>query len=214
MSVTAVPIQPLKKGSVVKLWLGIVVLTLIAAGFAWWTTGRMMFTTTASGLQYRMVEAGEGPSPGPSDYTLINYTGRLEDGTVFDSNQGGQPVPLPVNGSIPGFAEALQLMNKGSTYRFRIPPNLAYGASGAGGVIPPNATLEFDVTLVDFRTLTPEQIQQMQMMQQMQQMQGGAGGGAAPPGAEGPGGEPAEPRGRQGGRSPEGAAPPAGNSSR
>lgn len=179
MSVTAVPIQPLKKGSVVKLWLGILLLALIVAGFAWWTTGRLLFTTTASGLQYRVIEAGEGPSPGASDYALINYTGRLQDGTVFDSNPGGQPVPLPVSGSIPGFAEALQLMNKGARYRLRIPPNLAYGAAGAGGVIPPNATLEFDVELVDFRTLTPEQIQQMEMMRAMQQ------GGGAPPGAEG-----------------------------
>ena len=194
MSVTAVPIQPLKKGSVVKLWLGILILTLIAAGFAWWTTGRMMFTTTASGLQYRVIEEGEGPNPGASDYALINYTGRLQNGTVFDSNSGGQPMPLPVSGSIPGFAEGLQLMNKGAKYRFRIPPNLAYGAAGAGGVIPPNATLEFDVELVDFRTLTPEQIQQMEMMRMMQQ-----GGGAMPPGAEGAG--------------PEGGAAPGGNGS-
>lgn len=184
MSVTAVPIQPLKKGSVVKLWLGILILTLIAAGFAWWTTGRLMFTTTASGLQYRVIEAGEGPSPGANDYALINYTGRLEDGTVFDQNPSGQPTPLPVSGSIPGFSEALQLMNKGAKYRLRIPPNLAYGETGAGGgVIPPNATLEFDVELVDFRTLTPEQIQQMEMMRMMQQ------GGGVPPGAEGAGPE-------------------------
>jgi FKBP-type peptidyl-prolyl cis-trans isomerase FkpA len=215
MSVTAVPIHPLKKGSVVKLWLGILLLALLAAGAAWWTTGRMLFTTTASGLQYRVIEEGEGPHPGPTDYTLINYTGRLQDGTVFDSNQGGQPVPLPVNGSISGFAEGLQLMNKGATYRFRIPPNLAYGATGAGnGVIPPNATLDFEVTLVDFRTLTPEQIQQMQMMQMMQQ-QGAAGGAGAPPGAEAPGGSAPESGGRGArGAPPEGAAPPTGNRSR
>lgn len=189
MSVTAVPIHPLKKGSLVKLWLGIAVLVLLAAAAAWFTTGRLHYETTASGLQYRVIEEGEGPNPGATDMALINYTGRLEDGTVFDSNEGGQPVPLPVNGSIPGFAEALQLMNKGATYRVRIPPNLAYGEAGAGGVIPPNATLEFDVTLVDFRALTPEQIQQMQMMQMMQQQGGGmppgAEGGASPQGAEG-----------------------------
>ena len=185
MSVTAVPIRPLKKGSVVKLWLGIIVLALLAAAAAWYTTGRLHWTTTASGLQYRVVEEGEGPHPAATDLALINYTGRLENGSVFDSNEGREPVPLPVNGSIPGFSEALQLMRKGASYRVRIPPNLGYGAAGAGGgVIPPNATLEFDVTLVDFRALTPEQIQQMQMMQMMQQ-QGGAG---APPGAEG--GEP------------------------
>ena len=179
MSVTAVPLRPLKKGSLVKLWLGIALLALLAAAAAWLTTGRLHYETTASGLQYRVIEAGEGPSPGATDLALINYTGRLEDGTVFDSNEGGQPVPLPVNGSIPGFSEALQLMSKGATYRVRIPPNLAYGPTGAGGVIPPNATLEFDVTLVDFRALTPEQLQQMEMMRALQQ------GGGMPEGAEG-----------------------------
>ncbi len=222
MSVTAVPIRPLKKGSVLKLWLGIVVLVALAAAAAWYTTGRLHFTTTASGLQYRVIEAGEGPHPGATDLALINYTGRLEDGTVFDSNEGGQPVPLPVNGSIEGFSEALQLMSKGATYRLRIPPNLGYGAAGAGGgVIPPNATLEFDVTLVDFRALTPEQIQQMQMMQMMQQ-QGGAGGAGAPPGAEGgaPGGAGAgaPPGGAEGargrGRGSDDSAPAQGNSTR
>ncbi|MDQ3139836.1 MAG: FKBP-type peptidyl-prolyl cis-trans isomerase, partial [Pseudomonadota bacterium] len=102
----------------------------------------------------------------------------LEDGTIFDSTEGKEPVPLPVSGSIPGFAEGLQLMNKGATYRFRIPPELGYGAAGAGGVIPPNATLEFDVTLRDFRVLSAEELQQLQMMQMMQQQQGMAPEGA------------------------------------
>ena len=207
MTVTAVPIRPLKKGSVLKLWVGILFLVALAAAAAWFTTARLHFETTASGLQYRVIETGEGPSPGATDLALINYTGRLEDGTVFDSNAGGQPVPLPVNGSIPGFSEALQLMRKGATYRLRIPPNLAYGPTGAGGgVIPPNATLEFDVTLVDFRALTPEQIQQMQMMQMMQQQGGGAG---APPGAEGGDDGPAEAPAEGGERPSRGADQPA-----
>lgn len=219
MSVTAVPIQKLKKGSVLKLWIGILVLALLAAAAAWFTTERLHFTTTASGLQYRVIEEGEGPNPAATDLALINYTGRLQDGTVFDSNEGREPVPLPVNGSIPGFSEALQLMRKGASYRLRIPPNLAYGPTGAGGgVIPPNATLDFEVTLVDFRALTPEQIQQMQMMQQMQQ-QGGAG---APPGAEGGAGAGAPQGGAEGaaggsrgrGRGGDASPPPTGNSTR
>ena len=184
MSVTAVPIRPIKKGSLAKLWAGLLVLALLAGALAWFGTAGQNWTTTASGLRYKVIEEGEGPSPSASSIALINYTGRLEDGTVFDSNEGGQPVPLPVSGSIPGFAEALQLMSKGATYRLRIPPELGYGAQGAGGVIPPNATLEFDVTLVDFQTLTPEQMQQlqmMQMMQQQQQMQQQMGGGAGAP---------------------------------
>ena len=189
MSVTAVPIRPLKKGSVLKLWLGIVVLVALAAGAAWYTAGRLQYETTSSGLQYRVIEAGEGPNVGVNDYALVEYVGRLENGTEFDSSRG-QPVPMQVNAVVPGFSEALQLMNKGARYRIRIPPNLAYGATGAGGIIPPNATLEFDLTLVDFRTLTPEQRQQLVMLQMMQQ-----GGGGAPPGSEGatpPGGSAGE----------------------
>ena len=185
MSVTAVPIRPIKKGSLAKFWIALVLLALAAVGIAWAGTAGQGYVTTASGLQYRVVEEGEGPSPEPSAIALIDYTGRLEDGTVFDSTEGKQPAPLPVNGSIPGFAEGLQLMNKGATYRFRIPPELAYGATGAGGVIPPNATLEFDVTLRDFKTLSAEEMQQLQMMQQMQmqqQMQQGAAPQEAPQG--------------------------------
>lgn len=181
MSVTAVPIRPVKKGSLAKFWIALVLLALAAAGIAWAGTAGQGYTTTASGLQYRVIEEGEGPNPEPSAIALIDYTGRLEDGTVFDSTEGKQPAPLPVNASIAGFSEGLQLMNKGATYRFRIPPELGYGAAGAGGVIPPNATLEFDVTLRDFKTLTPQEMQQLQMMQQMQQ-QGAAPQEGPPPG--------------------------------
>jgi FKBP-type peptidyl-prolyl cis-trans isomerase FkpA len=202
MSVTAVPIRPLKKGSVVRLWIGILLLALLAAAAAWFTTQRLHYSTTASGLQYRVIEAGEGPSPKATDFALVNYVGRLEDGTQFDSSRG-QPVPMQVNGVVPGFSEALQLMNKGASYRVRIPPQLGY-PQGAGDVIPPNSTLEFDLTLVDFRTLSAEEIQQLQMMQMMQQQGGGAPGGA-PPGAGGaPGGAP------PGGAAPGGAPPPGG----
>ncbi|MEA3016825.1 MAG: hypothetical protein QOI38_1547 [Sphingomonadales bacterium] len=210
MSVTAVPIRPLKKGSVLKLWLGIIVLVALAAGAAWYTAGRLRYETTSSGLQYRVIETGEGPNVGVNDYALVEYAGRLENGTQFDASPPGQPVPMQVNGVVAGFSEALQLMNKGARYRIRIPPNLGYGATGAGGVIPPNATLEFDVHLVDFRTLTPEQRQQLEMMQMMQQQ----GGGGMPPGAEGatPGSAPGAAPGGEGGS--RGEAPPQGNSAR
>ncbi len=178
MSVTAVPIRPIAKGSVTKLWLALLLLALAAAGIAWLGTAGQNWTTTASGLQYRVITAGAGASPAPEAIALIDYKGSLEDGTIFDSTEGKEPVPLPVSGSIPGFAEGLQLMNKGATYRFRIPPELGYGAAGAGGVIPPNATLEFDVTLRDFRVLSAEELQQLQMMQMMQQQQGMAPEGA------------------------------------
>ncbi|HEY0625670.1 MAG TPA: FKBP-type peptidyl-prolyl cis-trans isomerase [Allosphingosinicella sp.] len=182
MSVTAVPIRPIKKGSLLKFWFALALLALVAVGIAWAGTAGQHWTTTPSGLQYRVIEEGEGAKPAPTDIALIDYTGRLEDGTVFDSTDGKQPTPLPVNGSIPGFAEGLQLMSKGATYRLRIPPELAYGPEGAGGVIPPNATLEFDVTLRDFRTLSAQEIQQMQMMQQMQEQMRQRDGAA--PGAQ------------------------------
>lgn len=154
MSVTTVPLRPIKKGSVLKLWLVLGVLALAAAALAWWGTSSFQFQTTESGLRYQVLKEGTGPQPTANDVALIDYTGKLEDGTVFDSTEGKQPVPLPVTGSIPGFAEGLQLMNKGATYRFRIPPELAYGPQGAGGVIPPDATLDFEVTLHEFLPLS------------------------------------------------------------
>ena len=152
MSVTAVPIRPIRKGSVTKLWVGLGALGLAAGALAWAGTAGQHFITTESGLQYRVIEPGEGPKPGPDDVALIDYTGRLEDGTVFDTSEGKQPIPLPVGpgGSIAGFSEGMQLMSKGATYRLRIPYELAYGAEGRPPVIPPKADLEFDVTLIDF----------------------------------------------------------------
>jgi FKBP-type peptidyl-prolyl cis-trans isomerase len=149
MSVTAVPLRPIAKGSVAKLWVGLAALSLAAVGLAWAGTSGQQMTTTASGLQLQAIEEGTGPSPTTTDIVLVHYTGRLEDGTVFDTSEGKQPVPFPVTGVIPGFTEGLQMMKKGGTYRLRIPPELAYGPQGAGGVIPPNATLEFDIQLLD-----------------------------------------------------------------
>ena len=170
MSVTAVPIQPIKKGSIAKLWLALILLVAAAVAIAWYGTKDLRFTTTESGLQYRVVKEGEGARPTSSDIALIDYTGTLADGKVFDTTRGKQPAPMPVAGSIPGFSEGLQLMRKGATYKFRIPPQLAYGAQGAGnGVIPANATLDFEVTLHEFMP-----------MAQLQGMMGGMQG-AAPP---------------------------------
>jgi FKBP-type peptidyl-prolyl cis-trans isomerase FkpA len=103
---------------------------------------------TPSGVRFQTLKPGTGPRPAPDGAVLISYEGRLLDGTVFDKSE--QPVGMMVSGVIPGFAEALLLMNQGGTYRFWIPAPLAYGPAGAGGgVIPPNAELDFTVTLVD-----------------------------------------------------------------
>ena len=99
-----------------------------------------------------MLKAGDvkGAMPTSSDVTLVNYEGRLVDGTVFDKSQ--QPTPLPVGGVVPGFSEALQLMPKGAKYRVWIPPQLGYGAKEVPG-IPANSVLRFKLKLL---SVTPK----------------------------------------------------------
>lgn len=105
--------------------------------------------TTASGLQYEVLQEGDGAQPGPNDNVTVHYTGKLIDGTVFDSSvERGQPATFGVTQVIPGWVEALQLMKVGAKWRLFIPSQLAYGPNGAGGVIGPNATLIFDVELI------------------------------------------------------------------
>jgi FKBP-type peptidyl-prolyl cis-trans isomerase FkpA len=104
--------------------------------------------TTPTGVRFQMLKPGTGVKPGAADQVLVTYEGHLTDGTLFDAS--AQPVAFGVSDLIPGFTEALQMMAKGGRYKFWIPPQLAYGPEGAGeGLIPPNAELEFIVTLVD-----------------------------------------------------------------
>jgi FKBP-type peptidyl-prolyl cis-trans isomerase FkpA len=102
--------------------------------------------TTPGGLRFEVLEAGAGRRPVRGDAVLVIYVGRLADGTIFDS--AAQPIGLLVSGAIPGFTEALLRMNEGGRYRFVIPPRLAYGARGRPGIVPPNATLDFTLSLV------------------------------------------------------------------
>lgn len=105
--------------------------------------------TTASGLQYEVIEEGSGAQPDAGDQVTVHYTGHLIDGTVFDSSvERGEPATFGVTQVIPGWVEALQLMKEGAKWRLFIPSALAYGPNGAGGVIGPNATLIFDVELI------------------------------------------------------------------
>jgi len=106
--------------------------------------------TTDSGLQYKVMEQGQGESPEASDTVTVHYEGKLTDGTVFDSSyQRGEPATFPLNGVIKGWTEGLQLMKPGAKYQFVIPADLGYGQRGTpGGPIPPNATLVFDVELI------------------------------------------------------------------
>lgn len=106
-------------------------------------------TVLESGLQYQVLTAAIGQKPTAADNVRCHYEGRLIDGTVFDSSyRRGEPATFPLRGVIAGWTEGLQLMAVGAKYRFFIPYNLAYGAQGAGGSIPPYAALVFDVELL------------------------------------------------------------------
>lgn len=166
--VTAVPLRPIKKGSLVTLWLGVVLIAAVGAAVAYKGTSRQVamaepasefltrnakksgVVTTPSGLQYQVIETGEGAKPQPTDMVVVEYEGKLANGETFDAsaNHGG-PATLPVGGLIPGWVEGLQLMSPGAKYRFWVPPQLGYGETGAGnGVIPADALLIFDVRLL------------------------------------------------------------------
>lgn len=111
---------------------------------------RPEIVTTPSGLQYEVLEEGTGAQPGPNDQVKVHYTGRLLDGTVFDSSvERGEPATFGVTQVIPGWVEALQLMKAGSKWRLHIPSQLAYGPQAVGGMIGPNSTLIFDVELLE-----------------------------------------------------------------
>lgn len=106
--------------------------------------------TTPSGLQYTVISEGTGPKPTASSTVKVHYTGKLIDGTTFDSSvDRGEPIEFPLNGVIKGWTEGVQLMSKGSKYKFFIPSDLAYGDRGAGNAIGPNETLIFEVELLD-----------------------------------------------------------------
>jgi len=175
--ITRVPLQPIAKGALTKIWLGVAAIVLVAGGVAY---AALPPTPTVKALT-----AGSGESPTMEDVVLINYKGMLEDGTVFDQNKG---YPNPVAQFVPGFSKALMKMQRGGKYMVEIPSSLAYGANPpAGSQIPANADLKFEVELLDFKSLAEIQQQQriMQQMQQMQMQQQGAAPGAMPgaPGA-------------------------------
>ena len=164
--ITRVPLQPIGKGILSKLWIGIAIAVLLAAGAAW--------ATRYQGLEVITLSEGTGGSPTMEDIVNVNYEGRLADGTVFDSAEGAI---FPVAGVVPGFAQALQQMKRGGRYEVFIPAEQAYGAEGAGDRIPPNSDLTFTVELIDFRS----EAELRAIQQQMQQM--GLGGMAPPQGA-------------------------------
>jgi FKBP-type peptidyl-prolyl cis-trans isomerase FkpA len=109
-------------------------------------------TVTPSGLQYRVIKAGTGKKPESAKATVkVHYTGKLIDGTTFDSSVGGSPIEFPLNRVISGWTEGLQLMHEGEKGELVIPQQLGYGAQGSPGAIPPYQTLIFEVELLSVR---------------------------------------------------------------
>lgn len=202
MSITAVPIRPVKRAWIAWLTAAMAAAAIGGLGLAWagtakpvamkgdnesylaWHKKRSGIVTTASGLQYQVVKKGAGRTPGDTDIALINYRGTLRDGKVFDQ---AQRAPLPVGGVVPGFAEAMKLMPRGATYRVWIPAALGYGAASPGEAIPANSLLVFDIDMIDFRSQA--EIQALQAQLQAQQMRGQMPGAGVPGGAV-PGGQP------------------------
>ena len=149
MSSAAAPNRPANRGLSAKLWFVLVAILVAAIALAWLGAGSLRGQTTASGLQFRTIAEGSGPQIQPVDGVLIEYEGRLQDGTVFDSSEGRGPTPMIAGQVIPGFAEALTMMQQGGRYTVRIPSELAYGTTPPpGSPIPPDADLTFDVEVV------------------------------------------------------------------
>lgn len=123
-------------------------------------------TVTESGLQYRVLEAGDGAQPTAEDLVTVHYAGRFIDGTEFDSSyKRGEPIEFPVGRVIPGWVEAMQMMHVGDKWELTIPSELAYGPRGAGDVIPPNSTLVFEVELLGVRSMAEARAEAQKQME-------------------------------------------------
>ena len=145
MSATQVPFRPVARATRIRLFVGLILLVIAGAALAWFGAGQMRPEVTASGLQIRTIQAGEGPLITAQDGVIIDYVGTLPSGEQFDA---ANDAPLLVGQVVPGFAEALQNMRPGGRYKVRIPGELAYGANPPpGSPIPPNSPLDFQITI-------------------------------------------------------------------
>ena len=185
--VTRVPLQPIAKGSLTKLWLGVVAAVLAAAALIGMTLPEGPLTD----VEVEVVTPGAGPNPGPTDVIFVNYKGKLlADGTVFDESQPvelpvpgifPQGTPLPLDRMIPGFGEGATQMQKGGSYVLKIPSDKGYGPNGQADpegneVIPGGADLAFEVDLIDFMSQEDFEQRLQALQAAMQAQQGGAGG--------------------------------------
>ncbi len=227
-AVTAVPIRPLARGSVLKLWLALIMLCVAGAALAWVGTRSLQIVTTATGVRFQTIRAGTGPRILPPDLVAMRYRLTKLDGTqIENSDDMGQPFVASTDRVFPGFGEAMQMMQQGGRYRIWLPPG-----QHAQGPLPPGTpfsaedTLVFDITVLQ----VAEGMAAAQRMMGPGGQPGGAppGGlppGALPPGALPPGAESGLPPGagphgelppglEAGPPGPESARPPAGRSDR
>lgn len=194
--ITRVPIQPVAKGSLTKLWIGVLLAIAVGAGLAWAAVPR--------GVDLDVIAEGTGPLPKEGEVVWLNYKGKLAaDGTVFDESREipllieglfpkGTPFPIEERASIPGFFEGLKQMQKGGKYVLFIPADKAYGAEPPPGApIPPNADLEFEIEVVEIMSKETFERNLAILQQAMQSQMGGAEGGA-PQGAPAPAPPPAQ----------------------
>jgi len=169
--ITRVPLQPIAKGSLTKLWVGIAAAALVAGGVA--------IAALPPSVKVQTLTGGSGESPTRDDVALVNYKGTLPDGKVFDE---GKQAVFPLSDVVPGFTKALEQMQRGGKYKVHIPAKLAYGDRQMGD-IPPNTDLDFEIELLDFKSRAEIEQQQRILQQQLQQMQMGGGMPGAPAGA-------------------------------
>jgi len=188
--ITRVPIQPVAKGSLTKLWIGVILAIAVGAGLAWAAVPR--------GLDVDTLVEGTGPLPETGDVLFIKYKGSLAaTGEVFDESRDiplpvedlfpeGTPFPIEEGATIPGFFEGLKQMQKGGKYRLFIPADLAYGAEPPPGApIPPNADLEFEIEVIEVMSKQTFDRNFRVLQQMMQQRMGEAAPGGAPGGPAG-----------------------------
>ena len=182
--ITRVPLQPIAKGSLTKLWLGVIVAVLLAAGLAWYAMPR--------GVSVETITEGTGPAPKMGDVVFVKYVGKLRDGTEFDRSRpmpippgvfpDGTPMLLEEGALVQGFLDGIMKMKKGGKYLLEIPAAQAYGEnSPPGSNIPPNSDLLFEVEVVDYMARDEFQQRAMALQQFMEQ-------GAKPDGSAGPDG--------------------------
>ena len=183
--VTRVPLQPIAKGSLIKLWLGVVAAVLLGAGIAW--------AAVPHGVDIEILAEGTGPHPTEDDVVFVKYVGKLANGEEFDRSQPlppqvqgfipeGMPIPISESqGMIRGFQEGLEKVRKGGMYVWTIPARLAYGAEATpDGRIPANSDLVFEIEITDIMKRSEVQ-RRFEMLQQMMQMQQQGQAPGAPP---------------------------------